>query len=107
MHFVLVLLSNQSQLLVMFKFFVQNVFAFAIYFHQFHLKRIPKWYELKLGRSGAHLCRHLLSQRKRLSLLAIYFQPIVLLIVGGTGINPDTELSEKRGVCEYRWSEEL
>jgi hypothetical protein len=41
LHFVTVLLSNQSQFLIMFKFFVQDAFYFATHFHPFHLKLIP------------------------------------------------------------------
>jgi hypothetical protein len=84
----------------MFKFFTHHVFHLAIHFHQFHLKQNPNWYELKLGPSVIPLCRQLLSRRMRRSLLAMYFQPIVLLTMGGAGINPDADLSEKRGVCE-------
>jgi hypothetical protein len=35
----------------------------------------------------------------------MYFQPIVLLIVGGTDINLNAELREKRGVCLCEGSE--
>jgi hypothetical protein len=36
-----VLLSNQSQFLVMFKFFVPDAFQNADHFRRFHLNRIP------------------------------------------------------------------
>jgi hypothetical protein len=41
MPFHLVLRSNQSQFLVVFKFFVHHVFQLAIHFHRIHLKLIP------------------------------------------------------------------
>jgi hypothetical protein len=40
MHFHIVFLSNQSQFLVTFKFFLHHAFHIAIHFHQFHLKQI-------------------------------------------------------------------
>jgi hypothetical protein len=59
MHFAIVLLSNQSQFLVLFKSFVRDTFqeAFqgAIHFHRFHSKRIRNWHASNLMHSAVVL----------------------------------------------------
>jgi hypothetical protein len=72
MHFT-GLLSNQSQFLVMFKFFVHIAFHLAYYFYRFHLKRIRNWHALNLELAGRQISHWLLSHGVFRSLPAMHF----------------------------------
>jgi hypothetical protein len=78
MHFIAVLLSNQSQFFVMFKFFVPYVSPFATHFHQLHLKFIQDYHALRRDPTRIYVFPWLLSQSVFCSVLAMHFRLIVL-----------------------------
>jgi hypothetical protein len=78
MHFLIVLLSNQSQFLVVFKFFVQNAFHITTHFHQFHLKLIQHWHASRFVLSGRQICPWLFFQGVPCSLLVMHFITLAL-----------------------------
>jgi hypothetical protein len=102
-HFHHVLLSNHSQFLVIFKFFVHVVFHIANCFHPYHLTQNRSWRESKLTPSILYLCRQFLCRRIPRSSLAVHFHADVLSGM----VCADTEFSEMRRVRESGWSDGL
>jgi hypothetical protein len=95
-HFHHVLLSNHSQFLVIFKFFVHIVFHIANCFHPYHLTQNRSCRESKLGPSILHLCRQFLCRRIPRSSLAVHFHANVLSGM----VSADAEFSERRNIVD-------
>jgi hypothetical protein len=68
MHFHHVLRPNQSQFLVIFKFFVRVASLIANHFHKFHLRETPNWSTL----NPSHLVL-LLSNQLQLFIIFNFF----------------------------------
>jgi hypothetical protein len=102
-HFHHVLLSNHSQFLVIFTFFVYHVFHIANCFHLYHLTPNRSWHTSKLTLSILHLCCKFLCRRIPRSSLAVHFHANVLSGV----VSTDAEFSERRRVGESGWSDGL